>query len=314
MSTHKWQGDLVFIIAVVFLIGGWFYLYPRSGSSELTTLDAPLDLDIEPRTYAAPDGTALAYRLYVPSGQTQAVLVLLHDTLLHSAWYAELGYGLAAHGIAVLAPDRRGWGHSGGERQQNQDTTVLMEDIAALINVAQARYPLAPLYLGAHGRGAGLALSYIATRRPIAGVVLIAPIISDKQPNLSPSGWARLVKAHPIEAWLARAGLKQWAVWHYRWPKAMVEADPLLETTCSIACEQETYPVDLQTACQALNMPLLYVQGEQDFLFDQAKLADWMAQFATPNKQILLISDADYLGVLITAADPIADWIQKNRP
>lgn len=310
----KWHGDLIFVLVIVILVGGWFSLYPRSSTSPMMTLDAPLDLDVEPRTYAAPDGTELAYRLYAPTGEVKSVLVFLHDTLLHSAWYAELGYGLAGHGVAVLAPDRRGWGHSAGERRQNQDADVLVEDLMALVNIARARYPQARLYIGAHGRGAGIALRYLAARRPADGLVLIAPVISSNQPNLNPDGWARWVQAHPVEAWLARSGLKNWAVWSYRWPQTMIKADPLLETTCSLVCEQETYPTDPQAACRAVTVPLLYVQGEQDFLFALDKLPDLMAQFATSDQQAILISGADYLSVLTSAAGPIADWMEKNKP
>lgn len=309
----KWQGDVIFIATIAVLIGGWFYLYPRPGASDLSTLDAPIDLDIKPRTYASPDGTALAYRLYEPLGEAQAVLVLLHDTLLHSAWYAELGYNLAERGIVVYSPDRRGWGHSGGDRQRGHDAAdVLAQDVMALVAAAHARYPQQRIYIGAHGRGAGIALSYTAARQPVDGVVLIAPIISPDQPNLDPGGWNRWVVAHPIEAWLAQAGLDTWRVWHYNWPKTMIDADPLLETSCSIVCERETVPADVDAAYQSVTAPLLYIQGEQDFLFNQDKIADLMAHFASPRKQALVVSGTDYLSVLTLAADPIADWIAST--
>ncbi|MBN1936451.1 MAG: alpha/beta fold hydrolase [Anaerolineae bacterium] len=308
----KWQGDLVFIALVVALVGGWFYLYPRPGTSLLSALDAPIDLDVEPRSYASPDGTALAYRLYEPPEEVEAVLVLLHDTLLHGAWYAELGYGLASRGVAVYVPDRRGWGHSDGDRQRDKNAAdVLTQDLIALITAAHARYPQQHIYVGAHGRGAGIVLSYVAARQPTDGIVLIAPIISPDQSNLAPDGRSRWVMAHPIEAWLAQGGLDTWAVWRYNWPRTMVDADPLLETTCSIACEQETIPVDVDTAYQSVTVPLLCVQGEQDFMFDQDKIADLMAHFATQDRQAILVSGADYLSVLTLAADPIADWIEK---
>ncbi len=312
-KMKKWQGDILFIVAIVALVGGWFYLYPRSRADTLSMLSAPIDLDIAPRTYAAPDGTALAYRLYEPQGEAKAVLVLLHDTLLHSAWYAELGHGLAERDIAVYIPDRRGWGHSAGERQRGEDAPgVLVQDLAALVAAAYARYPQQRIYIGAHGRGAGIALSFVAARQPAAGVVLIAPIVSPDQPNIDSAGWSRWMRAHPIEAWLAQAGLDNWAVWRYNWPKTMIDADPLLETTCSIACERETVPADVHATGQRLTAPLLYIQGEQDFLFDLQKTADLLAWFAAPNKQALVVSEADYLSVLTLAADPIADWIAST--
>ncbi len=306
----KWQGDLVFILIVALAIGGWFSLYPRQGDSLLSPLTPPVELNIEPRIYASPYGERLAYRLYEPPGEVDAVLVLLHDTLLHGAWYAELGYGLAKEGIAVYAPDRRGWGHSiGDHRQGAQDVDVLMQDIEAMIFAAHARYPLKELFLGGHGRGAGLVLQYVNAQRPVSGVVLIAPYIADGQPNLDRAGWRQFVQVHPVEAFLAQSGLFDWPVWRYQWPKSMTEVDPLLETTGAISWMRETTPDDLEAAF-AVPGPLLCVYGDADPLFDADKAPDLLDLFATPDKQLELVAGADYLGVLTAGVKPIADWVR----
>ena len=308
---QKWKGDLAFILIVGMLVGGWLSLYPRPDASLLSPLPPPADLD-EARLpyYASPEGLKLTYRLYEPPGKVERVLVFLHDTLLHGGWYADMGRELARLGIAVYLPDRRGWGHSAGDRDQvARDNSALTGDIAALIVAARYRYPQAKVFLGGHGRGAGLVLRYVAERRPVAGVVLVAPYIADDQPNLRKEGWRRMLLAHPGEAFLARSGLIYWRVWECQWPPTMVAADPLIATRCSLADLRETVPADPRAAYAALTVPLLCVQGEADPLFVPERTADLLTRFATSDRRLDTLPGVDYLGVINAAAGPIANWM-----
>ncbi|MBN1583389.1 MAG: alpha/beta fold hydrolase [Anaerolineae bacterium] len=310
---NKWKGDLVFVFIIVVAVVGWVRLYPDFETSSLSPLEPPIEFDAEPRTVASSSGERLAYRLIEPPGEAEVVLVFLHDTLLHSGWYIELGYDLASRGVAVYLPDRRGWGYSSGDScQADQDQTVLIDDIMAMIVAARARYPQNKIFIGAHGRGAGLVVSYVASRRPVDGVVLVAPYISPDQPNLDLDGWRSFMVAHPGEAFLAQSGLSDWAVWHLKWPPSMVHADPLIQTRLSISCMQETIPQDVEAACRALSVPLLYVQGEADTLFDPEQAAAFMAQFSSVDKKTELVPGADYLGILSVAAEPIAEWMNAR--
>jgi len=308
---RKWIGDITFVLVVGAALAGWFYLYPAHDESILGPIETPTDLDSGVLSYASLDGLELAYRHYAPSGEATQVLVLLHDTLLHSGWYANLGRDLAARGIAVYLPDRRGRGRSGGNwREVAQDTSVLVEDITAMIVTAQARYPQARFYLGGHGRGAGLVMQYIAARRPVSGSVLLAPYVEPDQPNLHPEGWQQFAVAHPVEAFLARAGLIDWRVWHYNWPRSMVNADPAIETQSSIRWEREAMPQpdQLEAAFRA-DVPVIVLQGGSDPLFDPEPRGALIERFASPDRRLEVVPEADYLTLVDRAADPIADWM-----
>jgi acylglycerol lipase len=313
--VRKWTGDILFLLVVAAMVAGWMYLYPRPSDGPLSAIQTPPDLQTAMLlTYSSPEGLKLTYRLYEPrSGDVDAVLILLHDTLLHSGWYGNLGQALAERGIAVYLPDRRGWGHSAGDRQSTAETRdVLTDDVAALTAVAQARYPQKQVFLGGHGRGAGSAVRYVASRYPIAGVILISPYIADAQPNLRPAGWRALVTAHPGEAFLARAGLVDWRIWRYNWPTAMRTADPLVETRCSTTWQLETAPDDLIAACRALTSPLLYLQGQDDPMFDADDTSGFVDSFAAPDRTLVLVPGVDYLTLIDAAAPPIADWLVKR--
>jgi alpha-beta hydrolase superfamily lysophospholipase len=311
----KWTGDLVFLAIAGLLIGGWFYLYPAPAESPLKPLDPPAELALDQApTYASQEGLALAYRLFEPAETPQQVLILLHDTLLHGDWYADLGRALADEGIAVYLPDRRGHGRSAGEGPlEGAEREVLIADITAMVVAARNRYPQAAVYLGAHGRGAGLATSYLAAGRPVAGLVLLAPLIAEGQPNVRAAGWRALARAHPIEELLARSGLIHWHVWRYNWPASMQEADPLLRTGVSIADLLETTPDDVDAAYAAVTVPLLVVQGAQDPLFYPERTEAWMASFATQDRYLETVAEAGHLTVIPAAAEPIARWLAEHE-
>jgi alpha-beta hydrolase superfamily lysophospholipase len=311
---QKWKGDIAFLLVVGALVAGWMYLYPKPGDSPLSPLEPPADLQAtDLPSYASPEGLELSYRRYEPAGEARCVLVLLHDTMLHSGWYANLGRDLAAQGIAVYLPDRRGWGHSAGDRREvAEDRDVLTDDITAMIAVAQARYPQKEVFLGGHGRGAGLVLRYVASHRPLPGVILISPYIADDQLDLRPEGWRTFASAHPGEAFLARAGLVHWPVWRYNWPKSMVQADPWVESRCSISCQQETVPDDPAAAYSALTVPLLYMEGQDDPLLNAERAAEQVARFASRDVRVEALPGTGYLTVLEVAAAPIANWFEQR--
>jgi pimeloyl-ACP methyl ester carboxylesterase len=140
-------------------------------------------------------------------------------------------------------------------------------------------------------------------------VILIAPILSDDQPNLRAEGWQQLVSAHPGEAFLARAGLSYWPVWRYNWPPSMLQVDPLLEGRISISLQQETVPAEPTAAYGSLHVPLLYLQGQIDPLFEPDTTPELMARLDSPDKHLEIWPDADYLTIIEAAAEPISRWM-----
>lgn len=57
--------------------------------------------------------------------------MIVHGTVDHSGFYAELGEHLAAQGVAVFASDMRGWGLSDGEPLYFHDIEVFSRDVVA---------------------------------------------------------------------------------------------------------------------------------------------------------------------------------------
>jgi acylglycerol lipase len=124
------------------------------------------------------DGAALPYRQWLPRGEPWAVVLALHGMNdSRDAWEIP-GPALAAAGIAVFAPDQRGFGDAPG-RGLWPGSTGLVADAEQMTRLLRARYPKARHFLMGESMGAAI-LMLLATRPhppPVDGYVLIAPAV-----------------------------------------------------------------------------------------------------------------------------------------
>jgi alpha-beta hydrolase superfamily lysophospholipase len=127
------------------------------------------------------DGTELALRRWWPKrGNTpKAIVLALHGFNDYSYSQRAVGEALAAEGIAVIAYDQRGYGHSpefgiwAGRENLVRDAA----DVATAIRVA---YPDLPFYVV--GESMGGAVAWLAAKEGVLpqetrGLILIAPAV-----------------------------------------------------------------------------------------------------------------------------------------
>ena len=131
---------------------------------------------------AMPDGAKLPMREWLPAGPPRAVVLALHGfNDSRDAWELP-GPEFAKAGIAVVAPDQRGFG-AAPERGQWPGADVLMDDAAFLLRALRARYPGVPLY--AMGESMGGAVLMALARRPdppaVDGWILLSPAVWGRQ-------------------------------------------------------------------------------------------------------------------------------------
>ena len=128
--------------------------------------------------FVMPDGARLPYRAWLPNREPTAVVLALHGMNdSRDAWEIP-GPAFAEAGIAVFAPDQRGFGASetrafwaGGEG--------LVADTRAMAQVLRRQYPRARLVLMGESMGAAV-LMVLATQPDApkdAQYVLIAPAV-----------------------------------------------------------------------------------------------------------------------------------------
>jgi len=151
---------------------------------------------------AAPATTTLALGTWPARGETRAAILALHgfgDT-------AALGFDDAARhwagrGIAVYAPDQRGFGRNPSRRAW-PGPEALEADAIRLARLVRARNPGVPLIVLGHSMGGGVALA-AAEGLGADGLVLVGPAIAGGDrlnPALRAGAWT-LAAVLPDRRW-----------------------------------------------------------------------------------------------------------------
>ncbi len=139
-------------------------------------------------------GQALPYRDWLPKQPPRAVVLALHGfNDSRDAWAMPAPH-LAAAGIAVFAPDQRGFGAAPG-RGDWPGSARLVRDARQMAAILHQRYPSVPLTLMGESMGGAIGLVLGAQGdADVASYVLISPAV-----------WGGTALAWPLRASLAVA-------------------------------------------------------------------------------------------------------------
>src|SRR5262249_2375614 len=88
-------------------------------------------------------GTGVVWR---PGAWPSGIVILIHGLQSHAGWFVEsrAGEQLAAQGLAVYAPDRRGSGCSAGPRGDIASFHEWYSDLADVVRLSSRDYPSTP--------------------------------------------------------------------------------------------------------------------------------------------------------------------------
>jgi len=129
-------------------------------------------------TFRMADGAMLPYREWLPAGDPDTVVLALHGINDSAdAWEAPSSQ-LVAAGIAMIAPDQRGFGTATG-RGRWHGTDIMVTDALAMVTAIRTRFPHARLFLAGESMGAAV-LMVLAARHEglnVDGYVLSAPAV-----------------------------------------------------------------------------------------------------------------------------------------
>lgn len=122
------------------------------------------------------DGVMLLTQSWLPkSGETRAVVILVHGLKDYSDRYADFARTLTQHGYAVYAYDQRGHGDSAGDRVWVGHFSDLTDDLGAFVQRVQSEQPGKPFFLFGHSMGGAVVTLYTIQKQPKAnGLVLSA--------------------------------------------------------------------------------------------------------------------------------------------
>ena len=131
--------------------------------------------DVESMSIHYSDGYEAYARCWMPSEPRGAVLYL-HGIQSHSQWFEASARQLAASGLAVLMPDRRGSGRNRTDRGHVRSAKRWLRDVAECCNVLHVRTGLERFHLVGVSWGGKLALAAgCDLPHRVQSVTLIAP-------------------------------------------------------------------------------------------------------------------------------------------
>lgn len=152
---------------------------------------------------AAPDDDTLVMHSFLPSGRPKAVILALHGYGdAGDLTYRRAAAAWTASGIAVYAPDQRGFG-SNPSRRHWPGVDTLAADARAHARTLRRQYPGLPLAVVGHSMGGGVALVAAATGLDADGLVLAGPAIAggDALGDVSRTAARLLASALPERRW-----------------------------------------------------------------------------------------------------------------
>jgi alpha-beta hydrolase superfamily lysophospholipase len=239
------------------------------------------------RFLLASDGVTLHCSHYPAGDDARAVLVYLHGIASHSGWFGETAAELAARGVSVYAPDRRGSGRSEGPRGHLTRYERALADVDEILDVVWSENEGQPLFLAGSSWAAKLAVVYGATRpRSLSGLVLLGPGLIPKA-TLPLLQQIEVIIGHLLVP-TARIRIPLTPELYTRSSRYLdfIRNDELRLLTATTRFFWETARLDRRRgrASVDLRLPLLVIQGEDDAMIDVPKTVDWFSQLRVADK------------------------------
>jgi len=218
--------------------------------------------------FAAPDGTRLLRRAWLPREARRAV-VLVHGLAEHSGRYDHVGAWLSTRDCAVHAYDQRGHGRSEGVRGHVNAFSELLDDLECFLQLVRREHPDLPLVLVGHSMGGLVTAALLVERKPdVACAVVSGPALEIPE-HVSPARrrLARLLRRIAPRLRMS-AGLD---AEHLSRDPAVVRGyleDPLVFRRITVSLASELLEAVPRTAAAAfrVQVPMLLLHGEADRL------------------------------------------------
>jgi alpha-beta hydrolase superfamily lysophospholipase len=123
--------------------------------------------------FTTSDGLSIYHQAWLPDGDPQAVVMLIHGLGEHSGRYAPVADTLTAAGYGVHALDHRGHGKSDGKRTFVKSYDEFMSDLVQFRALVEGEHPGVPLVVLGHSMGGNLAVGHtLDHQQGITGLAL----------------------------------------------------------------------------------------------------------------------------------------------
>ncbi len=138
----------------------------------------------EESSYIGYDGTRMYMCSWLPDAEPpRSTLILIHGLGSHGQTLKNIGEYFAQRGLAVFAPDMRGFGHYAGRKGHVMNFDEYIEDLHNIVNQVRERFPQRTLFLFGHSLGGLHVIRYVATYpQAVDGIILSCPAVSQRLP------------------------------------------------------------------------------------------------------------------------------------
>jgi lysophospholipase len=274
----------------------------------------------EVRITCASDGAQLRYRYWAGQAGGDAA-VYLHGIAGHSLWFSAAASRLAAAGLTVYGPDRRGSGlNDHFESGHLRHHRVALRDARHFVDLARARQRGGRVFLIAGCWGAKLGAVFAAREgRLLDGLALVAPALSVQVtlPRRDLLGVAASLLLDPHRRFPIPLRPEQYT--ENACFRAFIQRDParLLDATARFYFETARLDRLAAGAPERIALPVLVQAGERDAIVDPAGLRRWCDRLASPDRTICFYPD--YAHILEFEAQPEAylrdllAWFDRQR-
>ena len=199
----------------------------------------------------------------------KAILLLVHGAGEHSGRYLHVAEFFVEQGLAVLALDHRGHGHSDGKPGHIDVFDDYLVDLAVFHNEVERRFPGVPIFLLGHSLGGLIACNYLLQQQDrFVGCILSGALIkSDLQP-----GWVQMGVIQLLALLAPRLGVMQLDASGVSRDaeevKKYVEDPLVLHGKASARMVRELFAGmgALQAGAAGITLPMLMLHGDADVL------------------------------------------------
>jgi alpha-beta hydrolase superfamily lysophospholipase len=136
----------------------------------------------EESSYTGYDGTQMFMSVWTPDDERpRALMIAIHGLGSHGSALRNIGVYLSERGIAVFAPDMRGFGHYSGLKGHVMDFDEYVEDMDSIVTQVKKTYPSKLTFLFGHSLGGLQAIRYLVTYPDdVDGLILSCPAVSEQ--------------------------------------------------------------------------------------------------------------------------------------
>lgn len=215
--------------------------------------------------------TEIYYQYWLPVGEPNAALLVVHGLAEHSGRYMNLVDHFVPQGYAVYGIDHLGHGKSEGERVYVDRFTDFTITLKTYFDRIREWQPGVPIFIICHSMGGLITAAYLLEHQhELAGAVISGPsvIVPD---TISP---AIILVSKVLSVILPKVGLVQLDAEGISRDPAVVTAyvgDPLVhtgKTTARLGAEMIKSMQLIKAQGAAIQLPIMILQGSEDKLVD----------------------------------------------